>query len=173
MKGILKKTEQGWIVQRWEVVSEKEGVGIVDTLPLHPEDIRYHNMMNWNGREIEFEIVTEIYDDGSERKYAKTIKLYTSSKLDLSKLEHKLDDALLKESDEDLSIWLRNKRHQSITKALAISFAKWLAYDWMPIWVEDKFMWEHAAIDLSDVPENCRGYKTEEELFELYKAHKS
>lgn len=47
----------------------------------------------------------------------------------------------------------------------AIDFAKWLAKEWMSIWVVDKWMWEYQQ---EEDPTEYRGYKTEEELYELY-----
>lgn len=88
----------------------------------------------------------------------------------LNQMEAKLDQVLSHETSEDLTIWLRNKRHQEITKELAVDFAKWLAIQWLPIWVEDKFMWEwDVEMPIKDIPEGYLGYKTEQELYELYK----
>lgn len=47
-------------------------------------------------------------------------------------------------------------------RSRAIDFAKWLAQDWMSIWVGDKWMWECQTDNVH------LGYKTEEELYELY-----
>ena len=48
----------------------------------------------------------------------------------------------------------------------AIDFAKWIAQDWMSIWVEDKWMWE-CQTEQSPYSETY-GYLTEEQLYELY-----
>ena len=50
-------------------------------------------------------------------------------------------------------------------KDAAIDFAKWLAKDWMSIWVVDKWLWEYQQ---EEAPKEYRGYKTEEEVYELY-----
>jgi hypothetical protein len=50
-------------------------------------------------------------------------------------------------------------------KDVCIHFAKWIAPSWMGIWVEDKWMWE--CLD-EDMPKEHMGYKTDEELYELY-----
>jgi hypothetical protein len=50
-------------------------------------------------------------------------------------------------------------------KDVCIHFAKWIAPSWMGIWVEDKWLWE--CLD-EDMPKEHMGYKTEEELYELY-----
>jgi len=47
-----------------------------------------------------------------------------------------------------------------------ISFAKWLAKDFMSIWVEDKWMWE--CINEQSELYIKYGYLTEEQLYELY-----
>lgn len=49
-----------------------------------------------------------------------------------------------------------------LEKEACIDFAKWLAQDWMSIWVGDKWMWECQTDGIH------LGYKTEEELYELY-----
>jgi hypothetical protein len=48
---------------------------------------------------------------------------------------------------------------------VCIHFAKWIAPSWMGIWVEDKWLWE--CLD-EDMPKEHMGYKTDEELYELY-----
>ena len=70
--------------------------------------------------------------------------------------------------DDDLTDdeWLIKEKHKEI-ETTAIYFAKWLAKDWMSIWVVDKWLWEYQTQVDSKHP--CFGYKTEEELFELYK----
>lgn len=53
-----------------------------------------------------------------------------------------------------------------LEKEACIDFAKWLAQsDWMSIWVTDKWIWE---CQLEDVHSGCVGYKTEEELYQIY-----
>lgn len=48
----------------------------------------------------------------------------------------------------------------------AIDFAKWIAQDWMSIWVDGKWMWE-CQTDPSPYSEKY-GYLTEEQLYEVY-----
>ena len=63
--------------------------------------------------------------------------------------------------------WLIKQKHWEI-EATTIDFAEWISEgDWMSIWVEDKWMWEHQQ----ELPSSHKwfGYKTNEQLFELYK----
>lgn len=57
---------------------------------------------------------------------------------------------------------LQQEYEADLEKDACIEFAKWLAQDWMSIWVTDKWMWE---CQLEGVHS---GYKTEEELYNLY-----
>lgn len=50
-----------------------------------------------------------------------------------------------------------------LEKEAAIDFAKWLAQDWMAIWVTDKWLWE-CQLDV----EGYLGYYTEEQLYDIY-----
>ena len=50
----------------------------------------------------------------------------------------------------------------------AIDFAKWLASDWMSIWVVDKWMWEWQNERTRETFNKYKEYYTEEELYELY-----
>lgn len=50
----------------------------------------------------------------------------------------------------------------------AIDFAKWLAADWMSIWVVDKWMWEWQHERTRETFNKYKEYYTEEELYELY-----
>ena len=61
MKGTLTKTEQGWVVTYG-----------TSFLPLHPKNV-YSVVNGMNGMGVEFEIVTETYDDGKGCTYAKII----------------------------------------------------------------------------------------------------
>lgn len=51
-------------------------------------------------------------------------------------------------------------------KEAAINFAKWIAKDFMSIWVEDKWMWE--CINEQSELYTKYAYLTEEQLYELY-----
>lgn len=57
---------------------------------------------------------------------------------------------------------------EELRKEGAIDFAKWLASDWMSIWVVDKWMWEWQNERTSETFNKYKEYYTEEELYELY-----
>jgi len=57
------------------------------------------------------------------------------------------------------------------TKEQVIGFAEWLASDWFPMWVEDRFLWLWDK-ETQKVPENYKGYKSEKELFDLFQSLK-
>ena len=158
MKGTLHKTEHGWAVRYSDMK-------FMPLLPLHYDSLGKRDFGVFiEGKVVDFELVKEYIDDNTNQvqSYAKLIKPSTGSNLDLAKLEQKLDDTLLKESDEDLAIWLRNKRHQSITTALAVDFAKWISGKYTFGNILGKWY----------LHENTNKQYTEEELFELYKQTK-
>jgi ribosomal protein L32 len=53
------------------------------------------------------------------------------------------------------------------TEEQAIEFAKWLAANWFPMWVKDKFVWEHDW-DKTCEEQKYQGYYNEKELFDLF-----
>jgi hypothetical protein len=53
------------------------------------------------------------------------------------------------------------------TEEQAIEFAKWLAANWFPMWVKDKFVWEHDW-DKTCEEQKYQGYYNEKELFNLF-----
>jgi len=57
---------------------------------------------------------------------------------------------------------------EELRKEGAIDFAKWLAADWMSIWVVDKWMWEWQHDRTRETFNKYKEYYTEEELYELY-----
>ena len=68
MKGTLYKTEEGWFV----------GNAKHSELPLHPDNVKICNQygdysIDWDSKEVEFEIVTENYEDDKGCTYAKLI----------------------------------------------------------------------------------------------------
>ena len=56
---------------------------------------------------------------------------------------------------------------EELRKEGAIDFAKWLAKEWMSMWVVDKWLWENVSVDTNDQTK-WKGYYTEEQLYELY-----
>jgi len=100
MKGILNKTKQGWVVNYHFSVNKNDW----ETLPLHPDSIESFNL--WDGMEIEFEVVTE-WETGEVGVNGLTYaKLITPNKLDLNKIESKIDEALANETPEKLLGWM-------------------------------------------------------------------
>ena len=51
---------------------------------------------------------------------------------------------------------------------LAIDFAKWLAKEWMSIWVVDRWLWEY-QVEQSPDGAGYLGYFTEEQLYWIFK----
>ena len=76
------------------------------------------------------------------------------------------DDAL---TDDE---WIIKQKHQQITNT-AIEFAKWLASNWIPLHVSKEYLWEYDELDLSKIPQDYRGYKTEKQLFDIFQSLKS
>jgi hypothetical protein len=90
MKGKLHKTEQGWIVA-YDVSNYLEPYGFNKELPLHPDDEHYSYAVensDWEGKQVEFEIVKENVDTGAleapyiKVSYAKIIKKDVSEVID-------------------------------------------------------------------------------------------
>lgn len=65
--------------------------------------------------------------------------------------------------DEQIIKDLHNDR-----KSHAIDFAKWLAKEWMSMWVVDRWLWEYQLTMTEAQSKDYLGYKTEEQLYELY-----
>ena len=82
MKGTLHKTETGWVV-RYDAMQDNYNYPypIWDYFSLHPDDVKSINDEYWSfirksvfdGKEVEFEIVNETYEDGKGCTYAKII----------------------------------------------------------------------------------------------------
>jgi hypothetical protein len=53
------------------------------------------------------------------------------------------------------------------TEEQTLEFAKWLAANWFPMWVKDKFVWEHDW-DKTCEEQKYQGYYNEKQLFELF-----
>jgi hypothetical protein len=92
MKGILHKTEQGWIVIYDEIIGENIVKKNQNSLPLHPDSQTWMDGYNlYEGKEVEFEIVIACDNNGPDHfpTYAKTI-----DKDDLSDWDITLNDGL-------------------------------------------------------------------------------
>ena len=149
------------------------------SIPLHPDseqslmlrsDKQPDQMI---GENIEFEIKVKYIDTHTNRiqRYA---LLTQCNGLDLQQLETKLDNALANETEESLTVWMSNKRRNPeahFTVQDMIDFAKWIAKDWMSIWVEDKWMWEYQK-EVGPHHPYC-GYLTDEQLFKMYMIDKT
>jgi hypothetical protein len=59
------------------------------------------------------------------------------------------------------------KQETLYTEEQATEFAKWLAANWFPMWVKDKFVWEHDW-DKTCEEQKYQGYYNEKDLFELF-----
>ena len=71
--------------------------------------------------------------------------------------------------EEDAKAYRKQYEYEEeLMKERSIEFAKWLAKDWMSIWVVDKWMWEWQNERTSETFKKYKEYYTEEELYELY-----
>ena len=59
------------------------------------------------------------------------------------------------------------ENEEQIRKEGCIDFAKWLAKEWMSMWVEDRWLWENVSVDTDD-KSLWKGYYTEEQLYDIY-----
>lgn len=107
--------------------------------------------------------------DETKSSYATDSTVFTCK---IPDCPHCLEDIAQME-DDDLTDdeWLIKQKHLQI-EATAIDFADWISKnDWMSIWItKTELRWEHQQ----ELPSSHKwfGYKTNEELFELYKASK-
>ena len=60
------------------------------------------------------------------------------------------------------------RNEEELRKEGAIDFAKWLAKEWMSIWVVDRWLWEWQPERTPETIHMHLQYYTEEELYELY-----
>jgi len=58
------------------------------------------------------------------------------------------------------------------TEEQVLEFAKWLASNWIPLHVTKEYLWEYDELDLSKIPQDYRGYKTEKQLFDIFQSLK-
>lgn len=147
MKGILEKISKGWVVN---IEKECYLLHEADCERLDGEDSGFFGEYG----EVEFELVMG-YDSVFKitRPFA---KLLTNS---AKEFDNYADDmrAYVKQYENE----------EELRKEGAIDFAKWLAKEWMSMWVEDKWLWENVSVNTND-QSNWKGYYTEEELYELY-----
>lgn len=123
MKGTLHKTEKGWVVfydENYLVDAFKNDWGDAfigyRALPIHPDDldseiIRFANNGSLDNKEVEFCIVHKLQGVNDDViTYAKLIEPKTGSKVNLQRLEAKLDKILAEETPESFHKWLESKR---------------------------------------------------------------
>jgi len=114
MKGKLEKTIKGqWVVR---IISEEtpECDTIIEhgkQFPVHPEYVKYYFLdEDADGSEVEFEIVNKLWGTNDDIiSYAKLKKPEMGNKVDLQKLEAKLDKILADETPESFHEWLERK----------------------------------------------------------------
>lgn len=165
MKGILEKTTRGWVVNAWE--GEGEEVSFIKCYPLHPSDVgKLEPSVLGSYGEVEFEIIRG-FDDLFDfpEAFAKISDSY------YEKLEREIDVHMIKmafPNEDDMRAYVKQyENEEELRKEGAIDFAKWLAKEWMSMWVEDKWLWENVSVDTND-QSLWKGYYTEEELYEIY-----
>ena len=70
-------------------------------------------------------------------------------------------------SDDMRAYVAQHRNEEELRKEGAIDFAKWLAKEWMSIWVVDRWMWEY-QVEQSPDGTGYLGYFTEEQLYRIY-----
>ena len=71
-------------------------------------------------------------------------------------------------SDDMRAYQKQYENEEELMRERSIEFAKWLAKDWMSIWVVDKWMWEWQHERTRETFNKYKEYYTEEELYELF-----
>ena len=91
-------------------------------------------------------------------------------KKELIELMHQdAKNGLYADYSDDMRAYVHQyNNEEELRKEGAIDFAKWLASDWMSIWVVDKWMWEWQHERTRETFNKYKEYYTEEELYELY-----
>ena len=97
MKGILNKTEQGWVIIYDEVIGETIVKKNQNALPLHPEHQNpYDGLIDDSqneGLEVDFEIVTD-YDNNGPDHFPKFARILTPEEAELKDWDVTLNDGL-------------------------------------------------------------------------------
>lgn len=99
MKGILHKTERGWVIIYDEIIGENIVKKNQNSLPLHPDSQTWMDGYNlYEGKEVDFEIVIACDNNGPDHfpTYAKTIE-----EAELKDWDVTLNDGLEDEHTED------------------------------------------------------------------------
>jgi len=77
------------------------------------------------------------------------------------------DGRVLDEILEEAKEMHKAEQESLYTEEQMVGFAKWLAANWFPMWVKDKFVWEHDW-DKTSEEQKYKGYYNEKELFNLF-----
>lgn len=165
MKGTLEKTTRGWVVK--ETIGKGPEAILCKTYPLHPSDVdTLEPSVLGSYGEVEFEIIRG-FDDVFDfpAAFAKISNSF------YEKLERGIDEHMIKmafPNEDDMRAYVKQyENEEELRKEGAIDFAKWLAKEWMSMWVEDRWLWENVSVDTND-QSMWKGYYTEEELYEIY-----
>jgi len=90
---------------------------------------------------------------------------------ELQKLEVKYISMILEYRKEKRLIFDKAKE-TLYTEEQVLAFSKWLASNWIPLHVTKEYLWEYDELDLSKIPQDYRGYKTEKQLLDLFQSLK-
>jgi len=133
-----------------------------------------HKKLFEEAKEMHKQEIIDAYNEGelsvvknAEQYYQETSVSKGSDFKQFSLYEHK--DTITSADTQVSKTFLENVRQQETlyTEEQAIEFAKWLAENWFPMWVKDKFVWEHDW-DKTCEEQKYQGYYNEKELFELF-----
>jgi len=104
MKGILNKTNRGWVVK--QVVKEGTHAKLINQYPLidngHIDGLKLYDSNE--GLEVDFEIVTD-YDNNGPDHFPKYAKIITSEEAELKDWDVTLNDGLENEPYEHTEDW--------------------------------------------------------------------
>ena len=139
MKGIIKSDSQGWKVLYTEHHPKIMVKQYNESLPLHPDDLW---VIDHNAQimGITQEVEFEIVD----------------------LIEHDSGKGGLHAKIIESGV----RKRKYYTEEQIMEFTRWLAKYWMSLWASTKWVWEYQEELKSGHPYN--GYKTEEELFDLF-----
>ena len=92
---------------------------------------------------------------------------------DVEKLAKEYDNETASKSGIKSFIAGWNKCKETLyTEEQVIEFVKWLASNWIPLYVNKEYLWEYDELDLSKIPQDYKGYKTEKQLFDIFQSLK-
>jgi hypothetical protein len=157
MKGILYKSPVKYQIQ----CQDKNGN--VEWYDLHRDEILSKNILD----EVNIKGAVEV---GFEREWDSALDCFVATLCPLleTKLEIQSEFTCKMEDCPHCAYEEQQMYEENLEKEAAVDFAKWLAKDWMSIWVVDKWMWENVTILPTNDESEWKGYYTEEQLYELY-----